>query len=291
MIHSSFWRERRVFLTGHTGFAGAWACLMLERLCARTTGFGPAPAAGTSLYALARAGENLCDVRGDVCDGALLDGALRAADPDIVIHLAHPVVRAQGKTPARGKSNPAGCADVLEATLGAHSVQAAVFVSPHSDYVALDWIELVAQSHGHGAHSHIVSLHCPPSLGDEDVSGGVIDAGFGQNAPHHVLDALYGVLLLAERAACAADGLARAWSFAFDTHAARPQALGYAPLLNEVQARQWMQDWRQALEAGQDMRAVTLEQIDRYLGQRVRLTTPFAPIANDEVAPLRAVGA
>ena len=75
MIDSSFWRERRVFVTGHTGFKGAWLSLILERLCARVTGYGLAPATDPSLYELARAGENLCDVRGDVCDAAMLDGA------------------------------------------------------------------------------------------------------------------------------------------------------------------------------------------------------------------------
>ena len=204
MIDSSFWRERRVFLTGHTGFKGAWLSLMLERLCARTTGFGLAPATTPSLYDLARAGENLCDVRGDICDAAMLHGALRAADPDIVIHLASRPPR-DGATPnmrAVERLKQTGGPDVLDASLGAPSVQAAVFVSTEAAYVSLDWMELTSAS-----DAHVVSLHCPDPIGGGDfaIEKGAEPVRFG--APIHVLDALYGVLLLAERAAHDRDGV------------------------------------------------------------------------------------
>ncbi len=291
MIDSSFWRERRVFVTGHTGFKGAWLSLMLERLCARTTGYGLAPATAPSLYDLARAGENLCDVRGDICDAAMLHGALRAADPDIVIHLASRPPRDGAGVDARAaeRLKLTGGPDVLDATLGAPSVQAAVFVSPEAAYVSLDWIELTSDS-----DAHIVSLHCPDPIGGGDFAAeyGAEPARFGAAAPMHVLDSLYGVLLLAERAARAGDGLARAWSVSSDTHAARPQSIGFAPLLDPAEAGRWTQDWRDAHARGADMRAFTLDQIDAALGQRVRLTSPFARGADEvSVEYRRAVGA
>lgn len=290
MIDSSFWRERRVFVTGHTGFKGAWLSLILERLCARVTGYGLAPATDPSLYELARAGENLCDVRGDVCDAAMLDGALRAADPDIVIHLASRPPRDGAEPAAKAveRLKTTGGPDVLEAALRAPSVQAAVFVSPEAAYVSLDWIELATE-----ADAHVVSLHCPDPVGGGDfaVERGAALSRFGDAAPMHVLDALYGVLLLAERAARGGDGLARAWSFAADTHASRPQAVGFAPLLDAAEARQWTNDWRVAFEAGSDMRAFTRQQIDAYLGQRVRLTSPFARATDEAPVFKRAVGA
>ncbi len=290
MIDSSFWRERRVFVTGHTGFKGAWLSLMLERLSARVTGYGLAPATDPSLYELARAGEHLCDVRGDVCDAAMLDGALRAADPDIVIHLASRPPR-DGLAPTRQaveRLRRTGGPDVLEAALRAPSVQAAVFVSPEAAYISLDWIDLTA-----GSDAHVVSLHCPDPIGGGDFAAerGAEPARFGADEPMHVLDALYGALLLAERASRNGEGLARAWSFATETHAARPEAIGFSPLLDAAEARAWTQDWRGAFDAGRDMRAVTLDQIEAYLGQRVRLTSPFVA-AREEPAPLRrAVGA
>lgn len=290
MIDSSFWRERRVFVTGHTGFKGAWLSLMLERLCARTTGYGLAPATDPSLYELARAGENLCDVRGDICDGAMLDGALRAADPDIVIHLASRPPRdgAPASAQAIERLKTTGGPDVLEAALNAPSVQAAVFVSPEAAYVSFDWLDLTSDS-----DARIVSLHCPDPIGGGDFAAdrGANPSHFGAGRAIHVLDALYGVLLLAERAACAGDGLARAWSFADGGHAANPEAIGYSPLLGAEEARRWTHDWRQSFDAGRDMRAATLEQIDAYLGQRVRLTSPFVNVNEEAAAFRRAVGA
>lgn len=289
MIDSSFWRDRRVFVTGHTGFKGAWLSLMLERLCARVTGYGLAPATAPSLYDLARAGENLCDVRGDVCDPAMLDGALRAADPDIVIHLASRPPRDGGAVSAQAaeRLRKTGGPDVLEAAFNAPSVHAAVFVSSEAAYVSLDWLDLTSNS-----DAHIVSLHCPDPIGGGDFAAerGAKLERFGNAAPMHVLDSLYGVLLLAERAACAGDGLARAWSFAGDTHAFRMEAVGFAPLLGAAEARRWTRDWRGEQVAGHDMRAATLGQIDAYLGQRVRLTSPF--LRSDGEADLRfALGA
>lgn len=290
MICSSFWRERRVFLTGHTGFKGAWLSLMLERLCARVTGYGLSPATDPSLYDLARAGGGLCDVRGDVCDAAMLDGALRAADPDIVIHLASRPPRDGGAAPAQAieRLRTTGGPDVLEAALNAPSLQAAVFVSPEPAYVSLDWLDLGAAS-----DAHIVSLHCPDPVGGGDFAAerGAELQRFGDAAPMHVLDALYGVLLLAERAACLGDGLARAWSFSADTHAARPEAIGFSPLLGPADAQQWTRDWRGAFAGGLDMRLATLQQVDAYLGQRVRLTSPFASAVEEAPGFRRAVGA
>ncbi|MCB1539611.1 MAG: NAD-dependent epimerase/dehydratase family protein [Rhodoblastus sp.] len=285
MIDSSFWRERRVFVTGHTGFKGAWLSLMLERLCARVTGYGLAPATEPSLYELARAGDDLCDVRGDVCDAAMLDGALRAADPDIVIHLASRPPRAGATPSARAVEmlKKTGGADVLEAALHAPSVQSAVFVSSEAAYVSLDWSELAAE-----ADLHVVSLHCPDPIGGGDFAAerGATPVSFDKRSPMHVLDTLYGVLLLAQHAAQEGEGMARAWSFCLETHASRPEALGFAPLLDAAEAQQWTQDWRAALDSGRDMRAVTLDQVDAYLGQRVRLTSPFAAL-RDEEPPLR----
>ncbi|MFT4095664.1 MAG: NAD-dependent epimerase/dehydratase family protein [Rhodoblastus sp.] len=291
MIDSSFWRDRRVFLTGHTGFKGAWLSLMLERLCARVTGYGLAPATDPSLYELARAGDNLCDVRGDICDAAMLDGALRAADPDIVIHLASRPPRDGAPISARAveRLKKTGGPEVLEAVLNAPSVQAAVFVSPEAAYVSLDWLDLTAKS-----DVHIVSLHCPDPIGGGDFAAerGAPLTRFGEASPMHVLDALYGVLLLAERAACEGEGLARAWSFSSDTHAARPEAIGFSPLLDAREATHWMTDWREAFEARRDMRAVALDCVDAYLGRRVRLTSPFVKSSGDNGADYRrAVGA
>ena len=268
MISSAFWRDRRVFNAGHTAFKGAWLSLMLDRLNARTTGYGPPPATNPSLYDLADAGAALCDVRGDMADASLLDGALRAADPDIVIHLATRAPRAS-ITDSREDLDSA----VIEAIACAPSVQAALIVSPDALAVAVDYRILA----DHGAR--VLAIHCP------DPAGGGNFASTGALSSLHVLDAAFGLLLLAQ-SACEGAALDRDWTFArsahFDARFTAPNtALGCTPLLDATEAAQWTAEWRAAYAAGDDMRAVTREQIDRYLGQRVQLTSPFTDMRDD----------
>ena len=236
MISSSFWRERRVFLTGHTGFKGAWLALVLERLNARVTGYGLRPATTPALYDLVGAGETLCDVRGDVCDAALLDGALRASDPDIVIHMA--------TRPPRGARPAVHAADiqareegdriVIAAVESAPFVQAALVVSPDAQTSAVDFRVLA----GDGARFH--SVFCPDPVGGGDFA--VVDPKY--RPALHVLDALYGLLLLAETACGGESVIASDWTFAPSgetgaRHAAGNVALGWSPLLSEAEAMEW----------------------------------------------------
>jgi CDP-glucose 4,6-dehydratase len=96
---SSFWRGRRVLVTGHTGFKGAWLTLWLHSLGAEVTGFSGPPPTTPSLFELARVGELCRDLRGDVRDSAAVAEAARGAE--VVFHLAaQAIVRAAVEDPA-----------------------------------------------------------------------------------------------------------------------------------------------------------------------------------------------
>src|ERR1700679_737185 len=85
-----FWRGRRVFLTGHTGFKGAWMNLWLRSLGAKVTGYALAPHTEPSMVALVstHSTSHIADIRAE----HKVRGALIGADPQIVIHMAAPAL-------------------------------------------------------------------------------------------------------------------------------------------------------------------------------------------------------
>jgi len=84
----SFWRGRRVFLTGHTGFKGSWLALWLDALGANVTGYALEPPTRPSLYEQAGVAPTLRSITADIRDLARLGTALADTKPDVVIHMA-----------------------------------------------------------------------------------------------------------------------------------------------------------------------------------------------------------
>ena len=115
--HRGFWQGRRVLVTGHTGFKGAWLALWLHRLGAEVTGFAAAPPTAPSLFELARMHELVDDVRGDVRDRDAVHAAVARARPEVVFHLAaQAIVRAALEDPAATYDiNVLGTAHLLDA--------------------------------------------------------------------------------------------------------------------------------------------------------------------------------
>ena len=79
MIDSTFWRGRRVFVTGHTGFKGAWLVLLLQRLGSDVTGFALAPPSQPNLFDDTGAAEGIKSIEGDVRDLPALTRAMQSA--------------------------------------------------------------------------------------------------------------------------------------------------------------------------------------------------------------------
>jgi CDP-glucose 4,6-dehydratase len=139
-MNPSFWHGKRVLVTGHTGFKGAWLSLWLTRLGAQVTGYAlPAPTQ-PSLFELARLGELVDHRLGDVRDLAALQGAFTQARPDIAIHMAaQALVRLSYAEPVGTyATNVLGAVNFLEAVRQQPSVRAALVVTSDKCYQSRD---------------------------------------------------------------------------------------------------------------------------------------------------------
>jgi len=134
---NGFWSGRRVFITGHTGFKGAWLCIWLSRLGARITGYALDPPTSPSLFELAKVSDLLHHhYIADVRDAERLRQAIAEDEPEIVIHMAaQPLVRDSYSIPvATYEINVMGTVNLLEAIRSCASVRAVVNVTTDKCY-------------------------------------------------------------------------------------------------------------------------------------------------------------
>jgi CDP-glucose 4,6-dehydratase len=137
----AFWHDRRVLVTGHTGFKGSWLCLLLRHLGARVTGYSLPPPTTPSLYDEAAVADGLATVEGDVRNVGGLRECLSGARPEVVFHLAaQSLVRRSYTDPVESYStNVVGTACVLEACRSAAGLKAVVIVTTDKCYRNREW--------------------------------------------------------------------------------------------------------------------------------------------------------
>ena len=117
VVDPSFWAGRRVLLTGHTGFKGAWLTLWLREVGADVTGVSDEVPTDPSLFALARVADGIDDRRADVRDLQAMTQLVAETQPEAVIHMAaQPFVRRSFTEPVETyATNVMGTVHVLEA--------------------------------------------------------------------------------------------------------------------------------------------------------------------------------
>jgi len=137
-----FWRGKRVFLTGHTGFKGSWLSLWLQSMGAELTGFALNPPTNPSLFEVANVGAGMRSVIGDVRDFKLFKTTMQDADPEIVIHMAaQPLVRYSYSNPVETyATNVMGSVHLLETVRHTKSVKAVVNVTSDKCYENREWV-------------------------------------------------------------------------------------------------------------------------------------------------------
>lgn len=142
-MNYEFWRGKRVFLTGHTGFKGSWLALWLQSLGAEVHGYALEPPTEPNLFTVAHVGNGMASsVIADIRDGAMLAASLQTARPEIILHLAaQALVRYSYAQPVETYAvNIMGTVNLLEAVRTTPSVRAVVNVTSDKCYENREWV-------------------------------------------------------------------------------------------------------------------------------------------------------
>jgi len=154
-VNPSFWKGKRVFLTGHTGFKGGWLSLWLSSMGAHVTGYALAPNTQPNFFEVAQVQEGLKQSHiADIRDLDKLQKAMSEARPEIVIHMAaQPLVRYSYANPVETyATNVMGTVHVLQSIRSVDSVRAAVIVTTDKCYENKEWAWGYRENEPMGGH-------------------------------------------------------------------------------------------------------------------------------------------
>jgi CDP-glucose 4,6-dehydratase len=142
-MNRDFWRGKRVFLTGHTGFKGGWLALWLADMGVEVYGYALPPPTSPNLFTACELASRLTtSTIADIRDASALTHAMREASPDIVFHLAaQPLVRYSYSAPVETyEVNVMGTVNLLEAVRHAPGIRAVVNVTSDKCYENREWV-------------------------------------------------------------------------------------------------------------------------------------------------------
>lgn len=151
----NFWNDKRVFVTGHTGFKGGWLSLWLQSLGAKVYGYALDAPAEPHLFGVARVGEDMAgNTFADIRDAGAFTRAMQAAQPDVIFHLAaQPLVRYSYAAPVETYAvNVMGTVNLLEAVRATPGVRAVVNVTTDKCYENREWPWGYRESEALGGH-------------------------------------------------------------------------------------------------------------------------------------------
>lgn len=136
-----FYKGKKVFVTGHTGFKGSWLCKMLSNAGALVTGYSLEPPTTPSLFEIAEIAHDIHSVIDDIRDYAVLKKAFDEVQPEIVLHLAaQPIVRDSYKDPVYTyETNVMGTVNILECVRNTSCVKSFLNVTTDKVYLNKEW--------------------------------------------------------------------------------------------------------------------------------------------------------
>jgi CDP-glucose 4,6-dehydratase len=152
MTMQSFYKNKKVFITGHTGFKGTWLSLYLDMLGAKIEGFSQKPQTNPSHFDLLDL--PIKSTFGDISDLDALKKSINAFKPDILFHLAaQPLVRESYKNPINTyQTNVMGTLNVLEAIKSCPSIKSVVIITTDKVYENKEWMYPYRENDALGGH-------------------------------------------------------------------------------------------------------------------------------------------
>lgn len=141
-MSAAFWNNKKVLMTGHTGFKGSWLSLWLQSMGANVVGYALAPPSSPSLYEVANVADGMISLESDIRNPEQLHGAFAKHQPEIVIHMAaQSLVRYSYQNPVETyATNVMGTVNVLEAVRQTPSVKAVVVITSDKCYENREWV-------------------------------------------------------------------------------------------------------------------------------------------------------
>lgn len=349
-MDSLFWKNRRVFITGHTGFKGSWLTFWLHQMGAYVTGYALPPDAEPSLFGVLGLENKVINHFSDIRDYQKLELAINAFEPDVIIHMAaQPLVRESYNNPVETlEVNITGTLNLLQAAREVSSVKSIVNVTTDKCYDNKEQIwsyretdplgghdpysaskacsELITNSYYKSFYEHnhllsgIASARAGNVIGGGDWSADRIITDITKSqetgkpielrSPNatrpwqHVLEPLYGYILLAQRLFESKSDFSSSWNFGpgsrgqysvsellkvyselsdkpvlwrnSDTETPHEaellslditksrRFLNWHPKLNFRQALKLTEDWYRAFNANENMIEITKKQITYY---------------------------
>ena len=141
-MNEVFWKNKRILMTGHTGFKGSWLSLWLQNMGANVVGYALSPPSSPSLFEVAEVAQGMVSLNGDIRDLDKLQKAMVQHQPEIVIHMAaQSLVRYSYQNPVETYAiNVIGTVNVLEAIRKTPSVKAVVVITSDKCYENKEWV-------------------------------------------------------------------------------------------------------------------------------------------------------
>lgn len=153
-VDQSFWKGKRVFVTGHTGFKGSWLCIWLTQMGAEVKGYALRPQSNPALFDLTNIEKTIINEFGNILDFDQLKKSMIDFDPQILIHMAaQPLVRLSYKEPIDTyMTNVIGTVNVLEAARSCNNLKSIVSVTTDKCYENKEWNWAYRENEPLGGH-------------------------------------------------------------------------------------------------------------------------------------------